>query len=252
MPGPALQGRGSATRDEAIAAAYVAAQFERFGLKTRAGHGRLYAGRAHRSAASYRSADAYLAGRPALPRSSCFSARRTPAAITPLLRSADPDQMPASDIVVVDRSALPLRAVMGAARSKHVKLLILPATPARSSCTGTLGNKPAAARSYLEGSSRRASPVLATLSAADIAVLAAKTDGALTLSAPIAQETAETTNAIGYLPGTDPKAGNLLISAHLDHLGIVNGTIMPGANDDASGTTAVIELAHALGARASR
>ena len=65
---------------------------------------------------------------------------------------------------------------------------------------------------------------------------------------PIAQETAETTNAIGYLPGIDPKAGNLLISAHLDHLGMVNGTIMPGANDDASGTTAVIELAHALAA----
>jgi len=61
-------------------------------------------------------------------------------------------------------------------------------------------------------------------------------------------QTAETTNAIGFLPGTDPKAGILLISAHLDHLGVVNGTIMPGANDDASGTTAVLELAHALAA----
>jgi Zn-dependent M28 family amino/carboxypeptidase len=39
-----------------------------------------------------------------------------------------------------------------------------------------------------------------------------------------------------------------LISAHLDHLGLVDGTIMPGANDDASGTTAVLELAHALAA----
>ena len=32
LAGEALQGRGSATRDEAIAAAYVAAQFEGFGL----------------------------------------------------------------------------------------------------------------------------------------------------------------------------------------------------------------------------
>lgn len=63
---------------------------------------------------------------------------------------------------------------------------------------------------------------------------------------PLTNEVVETTNAIGYLPGTDPNAGILLISAHLDHLGIVNGTIMPGANDDASGTAAVLELAHAF------
>jgi hypothetical protein len=62
------------------------------------------------------------------------------------------------------------------------------------------------------------------------------------------QQTAETTNAIGYLPGTDPKAGILLISAHLDHLGLQQGAVMPGANDDGSGTAAVLELAHALAA----
>nr|WP_246152669.1 M28 family peptidase [Sphingomonas montanisoli] len=37
------------------------------------------------------------------------------------------------------------------------------------------------------------------------------------------------------------------MSAHLDHLGQVgDGPVMHGANDDASGTTAVLELAHAL------
>ena len=63
---------------------------------------------------------------------------------------------------------------------------------------------------------------------------------------PLTNDVVETTNAIGYLPGTDPNAGVLLISAHLDHLGMVNGTLMPGANDDASGTAAVLELAHAF------
>jgi Zn-dependent M28 family amino/carboxypeptidase len=62
----------------------------------------------------------------------------------------------------------------------------------------------------------------------------------------------QTYNAIGYLPGTDPKAGTILLSAHLDHLGIgrpVNGdSIYNGADDDAAGTTAVLELAHALAA----
>jgi Zn-dependent M28 family amino/carboxypeptidase len=60
----------------------------------------------------------------------------------------------------------------------------------------------------------------------------------------------KTVNAIGYLEGTDPGAGTILLTAHLDHLGVgkpVNGdAIYNGANDDAAGTTAVLELAHAL------
>lgn len=57
---------------------------------------------------------------------------------------------------------------------------------------------------------------------------------------------AQATNVIGFLPGTDPAAGYLLISAHLDHLGMVDGKAHLGANDDASGTTAVLELARLL------
>ena len=61
-----------------------------------------------------------------------------------------------------------------------------------------------------------------------------------------------TYNAVGMLPGKDAAADSkvILLSAHLDHLGIgkpVNGdSIYNGANDDASGTVAVLELAHAL------
>jgi len=61
-------------------------------------------------------------------------------------------------------------------------------------------------------------------------------------------------NVVGMLPGSDPKLKNeyVVMSAHLDHLGIgraVNGdAIYNGANDDAAGTTAVMELAHALAA----
>jgi len=62
----------------------------------------------------------------------------------------------------------------------------------------------------------------------------------------------KTYNAIGYLAGTDAKAGTILLTAHLDHLGVgrpVDGdAIYNGADDDASGTTAVLELAHALAA----
>lgn len=62
----------------------------------------------------------------------------------------------------------------------------------------------------------------------------------------------KTYNAIGWLEGTDPKAGVILLSAHLDHLGTRDNAsddkIFNGADDDASGTTAVLELAHALAA----
>jgi aminopeptidase YwaD len=61
-------------------------------------------------------------------------------------------------------------------------------------------------------------------------------------------------NAVGVLSGKDTGATAkvILLSAHLDHLGIaapINGDdIYNGADDDASGTTAVMELAHALAA----
>jgi hypothetical protein len=61
----------------------------------------------------------------------------------------------------------------------------------------------------------------------------------------------KTYNAIGYLEGSDPASGTILLTAHLDHLGtmeVAKGKdgIYNGANDDAAGTTAVLELAHAL------
>lgn len=61
-----------------------------------------------------------------------------------------------------------------------------------------------------------------------------------------------TRNVIAILPGSDSKLKNqaILLSAHLDHLGMgkpVNGdSIYNGADDDASGCVAVLELARAL------
>jgi hypothetical protein len=58
----------------------------------------------------------------------------------------------------------------------------------------------------------------------------------------------ETWNAIAILRGTSQPNEVILLTAHLDHLGIgpaVNGdSIYNGADDDASGTTAILTLAH--------
>jgi Zn-dependent M28 family amino/carboxypeptidase len=61
----------------------------------------------------------------------------------------------------------------------------------------------------------------------------------------------DTWNAIGILRGTDLAGEVVLLTAHLDHLGIgpantAGDTIYNGADDDASGTTAVLALARAL------
>ena len=53
-------------------------------------------------------------------------------------------------------------------------------------------------------------------------------------------------NVLGYLEGTDLKDELLVITAHYDHLGIHDGIVHNGADDDGSGTVAVLELAEAF------
>jgi hypothetical protein len=59
---------------------------------------------------------------------------------------------------------------------------------------------------------------------------------------------AKTMNVIGLLEGSDPALKNefLVIGAHLDHVGSQAGLLFPGANDNASGSAAVIEIAKAF------
>ena len=61
-----------------------------------------------------------------------------------------------------------------------------------------------------------------------------------------AVERARSTNVLGYLPGSDLKEEVVVITAHYDHIGIVDGEINNGADDDGSGTVTVLELAEAF------
>lgn len=64
--------------------------------------------------------------------------------------------------------------------------------------------------------------------------------------------TGATWNAVGVLRGSDPGGEAIILSAHLDHLGvnesITGDNIFNGADDDASGCVAVLELARVLAA----
>ena len=53
-------------------------------------------------------------------------------------------------------------------------------------------------------------------------------------------------NVIGIIEGTDKKDEYVFLTAHYDHLGIRNGKIYYGADDDGSGTCAVINMAQAF------
>ncbi len=73
----------------------------------------------------------------------------------------------------------------------------------------------------------------------------------LRLRAAVRDEKVETRNVVGEIVGADRQHA-ILLSAHMDHLGVgpaVNGDrIYNGADDDASGVCAVLELARALAA----
>src|SRR4051794_11901438 len=68
----------------------------------------------------------------------------------------------------------------------------------------------------------------------------------------IALQSGTTWNAIGILRGSAREGEAIMLSAHLDHLGVkeaLNGDkIFNGADDDASGCVAVLELARVLAA----
>ncbi|MBK9798127.1 MAG: M20/M25/M40 family metallo-hydrolase [Holophagaceae bacterium] len=61
-------------------------------------------------------------------------------------------------------------------------------------------------------------------------------------------------NVLGRLEGTDPKLRQeaILLGAHMDHLGMPGGVLHPGADDNASGVSALLEIARSLAARPHR
>ncbi|MGH7309983.1 MAG: M20/M25/M40 family metallo-hydrolase [Candidatus Rokuibacteriota bacterium] len=88
---------------------------------------------------------------------------------------------------------------------------------------------------------------------------AALTGTRIRVQVSIVREHGTTANVVGILPGTDPRLGQeaIIIGAHYDHLGRGGegslepdqaGVVHPGADDNASGTAAVMGLVQAFAA----
>jgi hypothetical protein len=69
-----------------------------------------------------------------------------------------------------------------------------------------------------------------------------------TLRATAVENTGLSRNVVGVLPGSDPslKVEAVVLGAHADHLGRVDGVVHPGADDNASGVAALLEIARAF------
>ena len=60
------------------------------------------------------------------------------------------------------------------------------------------------------------------------------------------QSTYRAKNIIGLIEGSEFPEQYIIVSAHYDHLGVINGSIFNGADDNASGVAALLEIARIL------
>ncbi|GAA4378323.1 M28 family peptidase [Hymenobacter koreensis] len=98
-----------------------------------------------------------------------------------------------------------------------------------------MGANIATMRRYETESYRLGKPAPATFKLAPFAV-----------DIPQQRQVLASENVLGYIEGSDKKEEVLVVSAHYDHIGIIDGKIHNGADDDGSGTAAVLELAAAF------
>ena len=256
----AMRGRGSATHDEEVAATYVASEFEAYGLKTAPG-----------MSGYIQSADVVapeLDGKATIV--TAAGTWREGADFDLLVSGGEPVSGPLvvvrfaelksakvqrGDVVLVKDLPADFGQAFGAARvlgRAGVAAVLLEGSDV-SGLLPVVGGKTMTGIRLAEDKPQRVrTTVVAVKNAAALEGVAAGTNVPIRVRLVPDVAPRQTFNAIGYLQGTDAQAGTILLTAHLDHLGVgkpVNGdAIYNGANDDAAGTTAVLELAHALAA----
>lgn len=68
----------------------------------------------------------------------------------------------------------------------------------------------------------------------------------LDIKADATREKVISENVLAYLEGTDKKDEVIVLTAHYDHLGVRDGKVYYGADDDGTGTVAILEIAEAF------
>lgn len=249
LAGDAMQGRGSGTEDEWRAAAYMGSQMRRWGIEPLGDAGgfvkQIATGRATVAATPTLTIQnaTYTHGREML-----VQAVGGGSVTGPLTLYKAGATAPAGSVVFVPGGVTPEPAEIASAA-----IVVTGETPQVRATWNTAGAQmPGAGGGRGRGGQTpaQARVVLATDAFNAVANLA---QSGASVSFKVEMKPAYTWDAIGKLAGSDPKLRDevILLTAHLDHLGVRgNGPdrIYNGADDDASGSTAVLELAEALAA----
>jgi len=250
LAGDALNGRGSGTRDEWLAAAYIASNLRRWNIEP--------LGDAGDYVQTVRVNTNEVVAPPILTAGETVFTHGKEMIITAigsyhvaglLVKVRDGVTAPAGSIALLPEGGAPGPATSQAA------LVLTVETEAVRARWEQLASRPAPITPQLvtskgevelrQGRIMLARDAYAAVSALpDAAALKFDVDTRLVRSG-------STYNAIGRIPGSNPVRSNevILLTAHLDHLGArgnLEDKIYNGADDDASGVTAVLELAEAL------
>jgi hypothetical protein len=257
----AMQGRGSGTAFERIAAEYIGSQFMQFGLEPAGENGfdgkSTYVQTVSNARNSFSEPPILrLSGAVFSHGKEILVLRTTSNAVAGDLQTLSPNKRPSPNAAVFLKlgegySGNPIQAMQAMITAGASVVMIEETTQLRSGWT----NMAARRVSYTTSSAPTKPSVMIVLSkeaATSLSNIPAGTrvDFSGKVAAP---ELRQTWNAIGKITGTDPSSGVILLSSHLDHLGVREteaGTdkIFNGADDDASGTVAVLELARVLAA----
>lgn len=268
----ALQGRGSATGYERIAAEYIGSQFRQFGLEPAgdpdASGAPGFVQRVALEAVKFKEAPVLRASAGGQTRSWEYghdllvSLMRGPQ-VSGALQVINADDTPAKGAFAIVR--LPASAdrqqrqdITRRARSARAAAVALLETDAnkqlRESGKARLPELPARLQRDAAALPDAGFAVITLRQEAFDELTTLPAGSRIEFGAPVqADEAGATWNAVGMIRGSDPQAAQeaIFLSAHLDHLGVADegvagDTIYNGADDDASGCVSVLELARAL------
>ncbi|MGH9556882.1 MAG: M20/M25/M40 family metallo-hydrolase [Terriglobales bacterium] len=261
----ALRGRGSGSHDELVAATYISAQLRQYGIQPLGDQGgylqTVELSRRELAAPPeviFRSPDAretrWKHGNEMV-----VMNLATERISGPLQKidgtAATPDSVqPGAMVFLKPRAGASIYGQAIALVQAGAAAVLVAETPRIRSHWDAFAAHPPELPGHIKGSKPGMSWTGVALTTETAAVVEALPPGTeIRLEAPLKpQQPAYTWNVVGSIPGRDPqlKQQAILLSAHLDHVGegkAVNGdSIYNGADDDASGVAAVLELARAL------
>ncbi len=268
LAGPTLQGRGSGTPDEHRAAEFIARKLKQYGVATAAENGQyIQTARLHSRKATKPPMLSFDSGTSAQPQPVSWTHGKEIAVLEisepemqgPLQKldladatTISPDSLTRGAAVLLklkpDLSMNDLRAVLGHYLESKASIVIIPEIPAAKALFERLSKGLPRVNEQMGDNAPGPAAVFANPEA--VGQLWALPDGAqIKLRTKMTPwKTSHTWNVLGKITGTSASEQIILLSAHLDHLGVKNGKTYPGADDDASGTVAVMELARVLAA----